>query len=446
MRFSFLFFCVSLILACGTSGEQDASLSLPQAHGGQAKPFTPDPADYSTYLSDTSARSLSVAQEAIDFWSPRIGPDTSGVGSISKAAGGYTKRFAAAGYPEDLRSAERLLRKGYAISANDKDGFARQLAANLISQHRFAEAKEILTDVEALGTQSIRQPAQDAVWFDVLMELGEYKAARQKLGNIRDLSDFGYLIREAKWQDYQGDLDEAISYLEQARDRAESSDNTALRIWSYTNIGDFYGHAGRIEDAYDSYLAALALEPDNAYALKSLAYIQYAHAGDIAEANRILDVVMAQRKAPDYLLFKAELAEQAGNVAAAEEFHSAFAKTAQTPAFGDMYNTYLIEEWIDTDPQRALSLAQREVERRDTPETRQLLALAQWKAGDTKAALATLEAYVIDKTSEPMALLHAAQIYKASGTQPERLKAYKAELSEASFELGPATFAEVEAL
>ena len=430
---------VLLLAALAGCGQRDTAPDTTTA-------FAPDAGDYDGYLADEDRRSLAKAEEAIAFWGARLGDDTSGVGSIAPAAGGYGARFAATGDVRDLARAERLLRQGYAKSATGKDAFARQLAANLISQHRFAEAREVLRDVETIDGQPILQPAQDAVWFDVLMELGEYEAARAKLGDIRDVSDFNYLIREAKWQDYQGDLDEAIDYLERARARAESSDNSALRVWSYTNIGDFYGHAGRIEDAYRSYLAALELEPDNAYAKKSLAWIHYAHAGDLAEANRLLDAVMADRRAPDYHLLKAELAEAGGDEAAAREHLAAFESAATDPAYGDMYNTHLVEHWVEDQPARALELAQREVARRDTPETRQLLALAQYHAGEREAALRTLEEYVVDKTSEPMALLHAAQVYKATGQHPDRLGAYKQELLGAEFELGPATYAEVEAL
>jgi hypothetical protein len=43
-------------------------------------------------------------------------------------------------------------------------------------------------------------------------------------------------------------------FMEKAKDIAEKEDNRTLKIWSYSNLGILYGHAGRIQESYDSYL------------------------------------------------------------------------------------------------------------------------------------------------------------------------------------------------
>jgi hypothetical protein len=48
--------------------------------------------------------------------------------------------------------------------------------------------------------------------------------------------------------------------MEKAKDTAEKEDNRTLKIWSYSNLR-FYGHAGRIQESYDSYLKTLAIDP-----------------------------------------------------------------------------------------------------------------------------------------------------------------------------------------
>jgi hypothetical protein len=52
------------------------------------------------------------------------------------------------------------------------------------------------------------------------------------------MNDYDYLIRLAKWNDHKGDLKTAITFMEKARDIAEK-DNRTLKIWSYSNLGDF---------------------------------------------------------------------------------------------------------------------------------------------------------------------------------------------------------------
>jgi hypothetical protein len=51
------------------------------------------------------------------------------------------------------------------------------------------------------------------------------------------MNDYDYLIRLAKWNDHKGDLKTAIFY-GKARD-TEKEDNRTLKIWSYSNLGDF---------------------------------------------------------------------------------------------------------------------------------------------------------------------------------------------------------------
>jgi hypothetical protein len=52
------------------------------------------------------------------------------------------------------------------------------------------------------------------------------------------MNDYDYLIRLAKWNDHKGDLKTAITFMEKAR-YCREEDNRTLKIWSYSNLGDF---------------------------------------------------------------------------------------------------------------------------------------------------------------------------------------------------------------
>ncbi len=281
--------------------------------------------------------------------------------------------------------------------------------------------------------------------FDIAMELGDYERADTLLGKIKSPKDFNYLIRLAKWSDHNGNLDAAIKYMEQAKQVAEEMDNDALKVWVYSNIGDFYGHAGRIEDSYKSYLQTLALEPDNHYVKKQIAWMVYSSEENTKEANRILDSIMVNHKTPDYYLLKAEMAEFDGNTSEATKLKNMFLEAAENPKYGSMYNAYLIELYAETEPEKALKLAEKEVTNRATPETYQLLAYAQLKADDKNAALKTIENHVAGKTSEPTALFHSALVYKANG-KDDKVKPIKEELMGAFYEMGPLTAKEIKKL
>ncbi len=401
-----------------------------------------NPEDYNVFLNDTLRQSYKDAASKKEFWSQRLKADTSGIGDIAPLAAAYSNLFETTGEVDNLKKAEVLYRKAVSISANNKDGYTRSLAHNLISQHRFKEAKELLEESHAGPSH---KHETELMLFDVYMELGEYERANQVLEKVKSNTDYNYLIRLSKWNDHIGNLDEAIKYMVQAKRIAESRDSKALKIWTYSNLGDYYGHAGRIEDSYQHYLKTLQLQPDNAYAKKGIAWIIYSYEGNTNEANRILDAVMKNHAVPDYYLLKAEMAEfeKDSNKATANE--EQFIKAVETSDYGAMYNAYLIEYYADKNPDWSLEIAQKELQNRATPETYHLLALAQLKNGAKEQALETIEKHVEGKTFEPMAQYHSALVYKANGLE-NKVKPLKSELLEASFELGPVLTEKIESL
>jgi len=398
-------------------------------------------ADYNVYL-DISNDSYLSAKKDNQFWSKRMAQDSSGVGDLGPLAGTYTAMFMASGDVTYLKNAEALYKKAISISATNKDGYTRSLAQNYISQHRFKEAQEMLEVIYAGPTN---KRVTELQLFDTYMETGNFDKAFENLEKVKNTSDYQYLIRLAKWSDYRGDMDAAIKYLEKAKVIAESGGLKPLKIWTYSNLGDFYGHAGKINDAYEMYLKTLALQPDNAYAKKGIAWIAYSYEHDTEEAKRILNKIMESHKVPDYYLLRAEIAEFEGNKTEMEKNLVLFEEAASDPNYGAMYNAYFIEYYSETAPKKALSIAQGEVLNRATPETYHLLALAQLKNGMNKEALKTIEKYVMGKTEEPMALLHAAYVFKANG-EADKVKQIKKELEDASFEIGPILTQKVQSL
>ncbi len=389
--------------------------------------------DYNSFLHTSNRERYTTALSEKDFWSRRMKPDSSGVGELGPLAAAYNTLFETTGAMEYLKKAESLYKKGIEISANNKDSYVRALARTYIAQHRFKEARVIL---EESYTGISNKHATEMMLFDVYMELGDYEKADSFLGKIKNNNDYNYLIRLAKWSDHKGDLDSAIKYMEKARATAESSGNKTLKVWTYSNLGDFYGHAGNINNAYQQYLKTLEIEPDNPYAKKGIAWIVYAAEKNTAEANRILDSVMIHHKTPDYYLLKAEMADYDKDPLAATLYTNKFIAAAEASAYGYMYNIHLIEAYAETDPEKALLLAEKEVRNRATPETYHLLAYTQLKSGKKTEALQTIETYVVGKTFEPMAQYHTALVYIANGMDKE-VVSLKKELIDASFELGP---------
>jgi tetratricopeptide (TPR) repeat protein len=398
--------------------------------------------DYNAYLITSEKTSYQDAFDEKVFWSKRLSEDTTGVGNLGPLAGAYEKLFALTGDASFLYGAEKLHKKAISNSANNKDAYVRALAHNYITQHRFQEAKEILEETYA-GISNKKATA--FMLFDVYMELGDYEKADTFLGLIKNNSDYSYLIRLAKWSDHQGNLEAAIKYLEQARDIAESRNSRPLKIWTYSNIADFYGHAGRLDEAYTHYLKTLELEPDNTYAKKGIAWILYSEEKNTVAANQILDSIMVNHKVPDYYLLKSEIASFDENSEVAKANQKLFLQAVSEGDYGNMYNAYLIEIYAETNPTLALQMAKQEVLNRPTPESYHLLALAQLINDQKQTALQTIKNHVDGKTFEPMAQYHSALVFKANGID-EKVNLLKKELLKAGFELGPVLLEEIEAL
>lgn len=401
-----------------------------------------DSKDYNSYLATDKAPKTT--SKFYRLWNTKITVDSTELLSFGNVASEYNRFFKNTGEISYLKKAEQALQKAVEIANINKESYARALARNYISQHRFAEALEMAQLADSIGggkneTQSL--------FFDVHMELGNYDKAEKHLENIKNFSDFGYLIRLAKWNDYKGDLDTTIAMMEKALAKAESANNKSLKLWSYTNIADYYGHAGRLKDSYDYYLKALAIDPNNAYAKKGIAWIVFSHEKNGAEALRILDLVTEKYESPDYFLLKAEIAEFMKNEVEYAANMDSYFEATQDASYGEMYNAYTVDFYLNhaRDEERALNLAYREVENRPTPESYDLLASAYLKMGKVEKALAVVESQIIGKTFEPGILLNVAKIYKAN-SELAKVAALKGELLGAVYELGPSSKDEIEQL
>ncbi len=402
--------------------------------------FKTNSEDYQTYLAETTVPSNS---KFFDLWDAKIKSDSTQTLALGNVAREYTRIFNETGDINALKQAEASLAKAVEHAAIGRAGFLRALARNYISQHRFKEALPLAEEAKTLGGGL---KATQGLLFDIHMELGEYITAKSYLHALTNPSDFGYLIRAAKWNDHLGDIDTTIRFMEKALTKAEDAKNSQLLVWCYTNIGDFYGHAGRISDAYDSYLNALALQPSNAYAKKGIAWILYAHEQDAQSAMDILNSTEQYNQSLSIDLLKSEIADFMGDTALKGKTLEAFLKKAAQPSYGAMYNTHRLEIYLnDEEFTKALELAEAEVMQRTTPETYDWLAYSHFKSGNLEKAYAIIQQEVEGQTEEPVALFHMAEIFKAKG-KTKKVAEIKESLSEAAFELGPLMTEEIATL
>lgn len=391
--------------------------------------------DYNAYLEITESEMLQLVKKDLKFWEEKLEKEPNQFPYLSKIAASQSQIFARTGHIEALIEAEKNLIKANELCQYKKAGYLRALARNYISQHRFKEALELLKKAEASG-ETLK--ATQKMLFDVHLELGNYKLAKAYLEKLVDTTDFDYLIRLSKWSDHRGILDAAIKYMEQAKAIAEASNIPATKQWVYTNLADYYGHAGKVKASYNHYLKALQLNPEDAYAKKGIAWIVYSYEKNPDEALRILNTITKTYNAPDYHLLKAEIAEYKGDFKLNETELELYKKAVNNKLYGDMYNKYnaLILAKDSKKMTKALQISNTEINNRPTPQSYNLLAWTYYNQGDFEDALEVMENYVVGKTSEPETMFHLAYIYKANG-KTEAANKLKEELLESAFELGP---------
>ncbi len=389
--------------------------------------------DYDHLLRNEKNESLTFAENEREFWKTKYTDAPNQLSYLSKLAQAHTLLFEYNGSIEDLKKSEELLLKANVNTQYKKVGFLHALSKNYSTQHRFKEALELLEKARHIGE---KKQTTYKMLFDVYLELGNNSNAEKYLKKIKNNSDFDYLIRLSKWLDHKGNLTAAIRTMERASQKAEIINDKSLLLWSYSNLGDFYGHAGNIKASYRQYLKALTINPDYTYALRGIAWIVFSHEKNPAEALRIIDAIALKKLTPDLLLFKADiLAYQNKN---SNSSLQQYIELVANKSYGDMYNSYnamLYAEDTNT-IEKAYVIARQEVLNRATPQSYDLLAWTYHKKGNSKEALRIVEQYIQGKTFEPSILYHMAEIYKANNLGKLAMS-LKKELLECTFELGP---------
>ena len=389
--------------------------------------------DVKPYLSVNSNENLQKINEQISFWKNKD-EDNSSTVYKTQLANLYSAKYKLDGNVNHLIQAQKLLEQLNEHFKGKNPGVLRMLAANSISQHQFKNAYDY-----ALPASQIKdnQYASKLVLFDACMELGYYTQAEALMLELVERDNFDYLVRLSKWSDHQGNLDQAVALMEEASQKI-SPNNTQLKIWSLSNLGDMYGHQGEIEKAYQAYLDVLALDKNYYYALKGIAYIAFAHDKNLEQAKEILNYLDKAHSIPDYKLMLAEIAAYELDEVTDKVLTKAFYTEVSKPEYGEMYNKYILE--IDIAEKRfdkAIALAKKEILQRATPQTYDFLAWAYFQDGQGEEALAIAKTHVENQTYEPDASYHLGLIYK--DVDNTKASFYLEDALSAKFELGPNT-------
>jgi tetratricopeptide (TPR) repeat protein len=397
-----------------------------------------DPNDYDPVMQSVINHPWSnPSDETLLFWKVRCEKNPFDLSAMQKLAALYANSFKHTGYIEELYLSDSLYKKVIDSSPFSHASCYQGLATNAVSRHEFWKAKEY---AEAALRTGEKKSSTLLILTDVHLELGNLHSAKEILGSFRNKKSFAWLIRQSKVNDHEGHLDSAISIMEKARDVVRS--NEELFCWATSNLADMYGHAGRVRDAYNSYLDVLDIRPDYHYALKGIAWIAFSHDHNTEEAKRIIDNLRGQKESPDYYLFLAEIEAYKNNADGEQKYLQLFRKHIENPLYGNMYNRHQITIASGKNLTSSIALARREIEVRPTAESYSFLAWALYRNGKVNEAIEICNEFVEGRTFEPEALYHIGMINRKH--DPAKSKKFLDDALDCAFELGPVVTSEIE--
>ncbi len=369
-----------------------------------------------SHYSDTAIQNASAIE--MQFWKNRIDPEKPGLVNEMKYASAFVDNFQLTGNIAHLLSADSILHAADKAFNHKEAGPKLALVRNSTLQHRFKEADSIFQIAKTIG---IKNYESASMGFDVAFELGHYGLAEYELKKMADQTDYGYHFRKAKLAHYNGQLDTAIASMHRASELAGA--NIFLQQAALTNEGDLQLHNGNAQLAYELFTRSILLQSADLYAVAGLGRIALMHDKNDTLAEKIFRFVQSKTKAPDLLFKLAQVAEARGDAVQQKKWAYEFVSVVTAPAYGNMYNKYLLELYtgILDEPAKALIIAERELMNRATPQT---YAWYVWALHCNNFAVAAEKIYKSQVSGKP---LEGMELYWMGKYMQAQNKGYNAQ-------------------
>ncbi|MBX2875684.1 MAG: hypothetical protein KTR30_26435 [Saprospiraceae bacterium] len=377
--------------------------------------------------------------EQLDFWTKRLESQPSHSVYQQKLASLQAQYFRLSGEVRYLRLSDSLFLDLAKRFPNTVTHW-QSLAQNAITGHEFAKADYYANQAFAIGEKRYQS---SLIKVDILLERGHRYEALGLLNGLGNQYSFEYLTRQVKLQDELGQLDEAIHWMEKAVNRAKASGDSSLISWSLANLADMYGHQGKIQRSYTTFLQSLQFNPAELHALKGIAWIAFSHDKAPSLAKEIIEFLQSLKDIPANDLLLADIATYQQEFQQAEAYKKRFLDRAKQEVYGFLYTRPIAQLELDKGKLQENDVrTEAEIEQRAHPVSYALRAQYLHKLGAKEAAIQLLEEKVLGQTEEPEALYLAGMICRDSGHIKKAKTLLKAAHA-AAFELGPIVETEI---
>jgi tetratricopeptide (TPR) repeat protein len=378
-------------------------------------------------------KEITANAKEIDFWKNRITNNSFDIVNKYQYAANLVARFHLLGDINDVIKADSLLLDIEKNFNNKQASPFIALTSNAILQHNFQNAASYLKQAKDIG---IDNTVNYATTFDVDFELGNIETASASLEKMNDPSNFGYPFRKSKMAHYLGELNSSISFMEKAY--SISNDNALLQSTALSNVGDLYTHAGKLEEAVNSYKKSIKVNASDLHSLMGIGWIALVKDNNDTLATKIFKFVQSKSKSPD-VLYKLILVAQHNKDKAKElEYAKQFEAIVTDSLYGRMYNKYLIQLYTDVlkNPAKAEAIAKDELKNRTTPQTNAWYAYALLQNKKIEQANAIYKKHISGKPLEALELYFMGKLMEATNKGYNAKEFFKA-ANENYYDLSP---------
>lgn len=350
----------------------------------------------------------------IAFYTSRAERDPYSGGDRSALALLYLQRSRETGSHDDVVRAERFSRESLRVRDRQNTMTWAVLAASLLEQHRFAEARDA---ARTLVEEDPANPAFRSYLAEIELELGNYDEAGRLFTSLEASSQhLDVAPRMARWLELNGRTEEARALLHTALERASGAVTLSREqlAWFHLRIGDLELRHGRPDRAEEAFQAGLTIMPDDYRLLAAMARTAAARE-EWDDALGYGERVIGQLLDPGTLGLMSEVHQARGDRASADEYAGVM-RTAiqeQTTGFHREWALFLLDR--GEDPTDLLRQAERDLAQRPDIYGHDLHAWALYRQGRHREAAAAMERAMRLGTEDARLFYHSGMIHQALG-------------------------------
>ncbi len=338
---------------------------------------------------------------------------------LEQAASAWLERARLSGRWEDYLRAEETLARAFDLAEPGAGPFLTRARLSF-TLHRFGAVEADLERAE----RTLLLPPEEAraiaeLRADLAFHAGRYAEARSAFEALLSKERTPTrLARLAQWHWKTGGFEAAEPLLEEASRRLSEAGGEGL-AWIELQRGLMSLDRGRLEEALAAYRRADAALPGWYLVEEHLAEV-LTRQGQLADARRIYEDVVARTGSPELMAALAEVLDGLGEAQAAAEWRRRAGDGWERwlVALPEAAYGHALEFFMEHGPPaRAVELAERNRAVRPSGESEALLAAAYLRAGRQAEAKRAVEAALATPYSSAALFATAALIFAAAGDE-----------------------------